>query len=252
MVATLSGAIESAIAGARFPERGIFLELFGGTGPVTRALRRFGFAAVSIDLTRDKIDVCNPRVVQYIKRLIDNNVVGGIMFETPCSSWSNACRPMIRSRSHIWGFDNLTSTQRSKVHLGNLTLRRTIYLIKACIAARVPVCLENPQSSLMWHAPGMNALLRSPSAHTHTVCMCAYGARWRKATTIASWCSDMRDLSQHMCHGRRGMCDYSRGRHIQLSGRDPAGVLWTSIASVYPKKLAQQLATLLAVNAVRK
>ena len=82
----------------------IFLELFSGIGSVASALRNRGYAAVAFDIHESPMyDLCNRYVLPVVKDWICNGLAAGIWFGTPCTTWSQACRPAVRDRLHIWG-----------------------------------------------------------------------------------------------------------------------------------------------------
>ena len=103
---------------------------------------------------------------------------------------------------------------------------------------RVPTCGKLVISSL-WEA--------ETSVQKITCHQCAFGTRWRKATSFL--CGNMapEDLTKlsKTCGGRR-TCVFTGKPHIVLQGSAPnTGVRWTAIAAAYPTKLCRVLASLL-------
>lgn len=60
----------------------------------------------------------------------------------------------------IFGFPELSGAQREKVGIGNATMRATARIVRCAIACRVPVFLENPNSSMIWQAPPIKRLIQ--------------------------------------------------------------------------------------------
>ena len=80
--------------------------------------------------------------------------------------------------------------------------------------------------------------------------MCAFGTRWRKATRLLAWNVSLDSLSNRMCHGRKGICQFTGKPHIVLSGADPVSKRnWTSLAGKYPEPMGRTVATALALAA---
>ena len=77
----------------------------------------------------------------------------------------------------------MTLRERARIDEGNRALDATIRLTAVCNHFGVPFALENPTSSYMWKDPLLSqALERATKVLLH---QCAFGAAWRKATTIA-------------------------------------------------------------------
>ena len=60
----------------------------------------------------------------------------------------------------IFSFPELSRAQREKVGIGNDTMRATARIVRCAIACRVPVSLENPNSSMIWQAPPLKRLIQ--------------------------------------------------------------------------------------------
>ena len=232
---------------------GIFLELFAGVGEVATYLRRKGEAAIAIDLyDQFRLDLTRADVLVFLRKKIKNGHVSGIHFGTPCTSWSTARfgkpgRPggPVRTTAEPFGVDPNTLTEKDKDVLqnGNATFLATLRLIRTCIQAKIPCTLENPASSIMWHAAPLLRLLNHHAASMSVFDMCAYGALWRKRTKIAGWFVDLSALGE-MCHARKGICCFTGNKHIHLRGCYN-GNSWTKIAQQYPPRVAAEIAAAL-------
>lgn len=245
--ATLLADFEAAIARAKF-KHGCFLELFSGAGEVARSLRSLGYACLEFDIAKGPAyDLCRPSVQRFLRALLGQGHVLGVWFGTPCTSWSIACRPALRSRAAIWGLprESLAPHRLPTLDTGNQTLLVTCGLIRACLKFKVPCMLENPASSLLFHAPPMQSLLSHEQCVQQVCTLCAYGAKWRKLTRVAAWNVASNPFSRQ-CSGRQGKCSFTSRHHVRLSGNAPGGIPWSRIAGAYPARFGREAAGALA------
>ena len=143
------------------------------------------------------------------------------------------------------GMAGLTPSECARLLTGNATFYFTCRIIRLCLKRNVPVILENPSSSIMWHARALSALIKSGIASVCDLDQCQYGTPWRKRTRFAAWCVGPLDSIARLCSGKRGLCSRTGQRHIILSGQSPFGCTYTSLAAAYPCRLRNQLAKLL-------
>ena len=65
----------------------IFLELFGGTGRVSKALSQKGYGAINFEISEGgEFDLLDSRVVNLIEGWIKGGCIAGFILETPCTS----------------------------------------------------------------------------------------------------------------------------------------------------------------------
>ena len=127
---------------------------------------------------------------------------------------------------------------------------QTIRVIQLCLQYCIPVGLENPRSSMMWHVPQLAALKLQGSFKAIQVDFCFFGTRWQKPTTCWLWnvlavphsvgrmkCkkqSALNDKQERIC-----ICKFSGQPHILLSGSSGARGFRTKLAEAYPYGLAR-------------
>ena len=222
--------------------------MLAGHSEISKNLRKLGFACVAFEINLGaQYNLLRRDIGKLIRTWLGGGQVLGVWLGTPCTSWSIACRPALRDKQNIWGFAEVPEHRRDTLVLGNRTLRFSCSIIRICIRNRIPCILENPDSSLMFHSPPMIALRRSPAATEARLCMCKFGTPWRKATRLVGWHVNLNSFSNSMCHGRKGVCEFSNRHHIVLQGRDPnSGRTWTSLAGAYPARFARAAALSLA------
>ena len=150
-----------------------------------------------------------------------------------------------RSRAAIWGHCDLPHRRAQRLRLGNQIFRAAVSFIKCCVANRVAVIGENPQSSLAWQTPQMRRLMSLDCSRAVVTDQCQHGTRWKKATRFASWFagSPPSDL-EWRCKPRGNICSRTSLPHVMLRGNVPgSGKSWTSQAEGYPARLSTLLAS---------
>jgi hypothetical protein len=222
------------------------LELFSGKGVVADSARKLGCPALAFDLlSGDLFDLRNRAVRRAIYRWARLGLIGGVWFGTPCSSFSVARRPAVRSAERPWGLSGLPPHRQEVCKLGNELASITANFVRFLRPLGIPCALENPQSSLLWKLPPFKTLLSRLDCESSVCCQCSFGARWRKATRVAAWGASTHAFKQ-MCHSKTTICDFTLKPHIILSGNDPvSSKKWTALASSYPPRFGNAAASLL-------
>ena len=127
-------------------------------------------------------------------------------------------------------------------------MRNTLRIIKVCQTSSIPFIFEHPTGSFAFKTPEWKQVLANPKCDSAQVHLCAFGARWRKATKLVLYNLDRSRLEwiqSRLCHGRH-LCDFSLKPHVILKGKDPAGISWTRRAQEYPTRFCNLIASLLA------
>ena len=138
----------------------------------------------------------------------------------------------------------LSSSDRLKLERGNILLRKTAILARACVKANIPFTIENPHSSRVWLTKEITRLEALGATH-QVVHYCQYNKPWKKATTFFGWNIPRFDFKT--CKGSHGICSATLSKHVILQGRNRDGVFRTLIAQPYPSKLVQHMASQLAL-----
>ena len=233
----------------------LYLDLFGGTGGVSRALAKLGFRSVIWDTQQGpEYNMLLPGVEKRLKKLIRSGRVRGICFATPCTSFSLARNRTnnIRSKEHPWGNPwprkPISSHDAESLDVGNKLMRMTIRLVHVCLRCNVPFCFENPAFCRTFDLPEWQALIRRDGVHEVVFDQCSCGTRWKKPTRLVFGCIDPTDLGLFdgtRCHGKK-VCDFSHKPHIQLTGSSASGVPMTRLAQEYPKRMAMKIAKIIS------
>ena len=194
---------------------------------------------LSFDITNGpEYDLLRPAVQSLILGWIRGGCVLGAWLGTPCTTFSRARHPALRTNTALWGKKGLSSSDSAKVRVGNACLRFSLSVIRLGLVLLVPVFLENPATSMIFSIPTMCRYAKAAS-HNFVTDYCQHGARWRKRTRVLAWNAVESEALHRQCSGRGGLCSSSGKHHIVLRGQDPVSRrLWTSIAQPYPDRFA--------------
>ena len=113
-------------------------------------------------------------------------------------------------------------------------------VFRVCVKQATPVALENPATSLLWQVPQYVSLARSEEVKCMEADYCLYGMPWRERTRFMYARFDLTPAACR-CSSRKGMCDRTGKRHVQLRGAQ-GGKLLTKLAEPYPAPLSRLLA----------
>jgi len=157
----------------------LFLDIFGGTAGVARAVSQRGPAAYVFDLVY-QFDILLPKNLDALLRLLAGGRVKGVCLASPCDTFSAARRAprwssypsALRSKECIYGLPNLTERESFLCERGNHLMEVTARLLRACNRLQVPWVLENPESSLLWHAPPIQRLASHRAVLSTTLHQC--------------------------------------------------------------------------------
>ena len=116
----------------------MILECFAGEGSVAKALRKLGYAVITFEIDDGpEFDLTKATVQNMIGGWIRGGCVLGILFGTPCSSWSSARRGVpgtpggpMRTKLYPMGLPNLSPADQHRVTIGNRTLLATLQIIR--------------------------------------------------------------------------------------------------------------------------
>ena len=178
---------------------------------------------------------CAQELVGWIRR----KIVHGVMVAFPCTTWSRARWPALRTSEYLLGKPHLNESERAQVELGNKTFGFTCRIVKAAISSLTPCLCENPVASMAWSAlPMKDLVLQGVAMNTD---FCQYGARWRKRTKLVGWnMVSQHGGLDHLCSAGV-VCSLSGLPHVVLRGKQGI-VNWTKISQAYPTRLARLLA----------
>ena len=124
------------------------MDLFSGSGGLSRACRRLGVPSRCWDLAAgEQYDLTKPRVLRTVIEEIRCGRVLAVALWPPCGSFGPAGnrRKAIRSAESAWGLDAAALTDREalRIQVGNDTMKAAFTVIRALQRYQVPWMLEH-------------------------------------------------------------------------------------------------------------
>eukprot|EP00435_Cladocopium_sp_Y103_P035124 s3074_g9.t1 len=155
-----------------------FIEVCGGSGVLSDEMSRRGFVVgpiIDISYSR-QYDLISDRVFSWLLFLIQHRRVRSVAIEPPCTSFSPAAFPAVRSYRQPRGF----CQQNPKVWVGNRLAFRGLALLWAALYAEVFGLLETPRRSKMAWLREWLYLLTLPGIREVSTASCAFGSPHQK------------------------------------------------------------------------
>ena len=243
--------------------RPFVVEVFAGSGRLTRAFRSLGCDAWAIDwkggrLARETpafltLDLTIPADQKFCFRLFEHPLIAFVHFAPPWGTCSRAREirlrdvpgggpPPLRSEEHPLGLPDLHRDHPHEVC--RVQAANSLYsFVASCIAVLnvrdIPWSVENPANSLLWYIPELVNIAAAPEVDRVEFQLCAYqGARPR-------WTCLLHRPGGSLA-GLRATCPgVSTSHQHEPWGRTASGKLATSLETVYPEQLCQKLAKLM-------
>ena len=152
------------------PRGGALLELYAGCAAVTAAAADRGLRiAVPCEIQGGRhFDLQDRRVQSEIVRWLRCGLVWAVWLGTPCTGWSQA---------------RTTSTSPpASAECAKFTVR----VLRLCARLGIHMGLENPASSQLFKLPTIQRALALIPCTAVSFHMCAFGAVWKKPTTVVT------------------------------------------------------------------
>ena len=224
------------------------IDLFGGSGGVTRAVQGFGFAALLVTLEAGPhFDILDDGTYHMLRGWISSNQVSALFSHAPCEGYSRARRApawsrfphMLRSNQHPRGLPSLADRDQQTLDRSNAIGDRACALIRLAVARGIPVGEENPRTSFLWDQDNRQDLLAAASDNV-VVDFCTFGRPFRARTRIVFWNCRAPTLHNKMCKQRGALCSFSGKPHLALTGV-AGGQFRTRLKQEYPAKLSREI-----------
>jgi hypothetical protein len=231
------------------------LEVFAGSGRLTRALRRAG---LQMDCPIDTLqtgtyepahDLLNEAVFEWLLDRCRHKVYIYVHFGLPCSSWSALQR--LNGGTRRLDLPEGSGDRISELE-GNLLARRTVALCNAVREAGGFYSIENPKSSYVWHYPPVAELAARDFEVSFDQCEYGLGPpggkdtagqagfRIKKATSIVTNLEVLKGLERCCSHEHQ---------HFRCRGKVKLSTGWTDVAKmagIYPDNLCKIWASWIA------
>ena len=205
-----------------------FCEICGGSGVVSAAASKRGLSVCPpIELSDSPhFNVESPRLMEWICYMLQTGKIKSIMCEPPCTTFSPAAHPCVRSYKEPLGFDR----RCPKTRLGNLLAFRCFILMIVAKHHGRPSLLEQPfLSKMAWLS--IWRFLRDQGFIETSIASCAFGSPHLKKFRLLSYGLDGSRLSVQ-CQGGHD--------HLRIEGA------LTKASAVYVPRLADRFAAVFA------
>ena len=201
-----------------------FVEIFGGSGVLSKAVVQMGFSSCTpIDLSNSPHhDIGNYKLVDWIFQMIKEKRFRSLACEPPCTTFSPAQHPASRSYRCPLGFDR----KEPKTYLGNLLAFRSFAILWFAWRCGTPSLLETPfLSKLAWLTTW--AFLKKLGFEEAVLNSCALGSIHKKPFRLLGYGLDM-EMLRIPCPGGHS--------HVRIEGK------LTKASAVYHPGVAHRIA----------
>eukprot|EP00972_Heterocapsa_arctica_P026671 3926262-Heterocapsa_arctica.AAC.1 len=124
-------------------------------------------------------DLRSSRIVEWVLFLVRERRVWMVHVGPPCTTFSIARKPALRSKERPLGFTPL----EEKTIEGNVLLYRCLLILLAVwLEGFGPGSFEHPDSAFSWSLPVVGNLFSKRGCGIIRLAMCAFGAPYRKNT----------------------------------------------------------------------
>ena len=208
-------------------QRGLFLEVFAGTGRLTAAVRALSGACLEPVELKDggHFDMRRRTSQLVVLSWLKSGRVTYIHLGTPCTVFSRA-RHGIRD----------TERAREKERVGLELALFSAEIIEVCNRYGVKWSLENPRNSRLYDVPVLSQLLRRSGVIRVDLDFCRFGEPYKKPTSIFTNFSAL-SVMQRSCNHRRHQTVLRGSQVVTLQGKR-VSVPKTQAAGAYPLQLA--------------
>ena len=199
-----------------------FVEICGGAGVVSQAASSLGMVVAPVlDLSESPhYDLRGLRFLEWVIHMIESGRFASFLVEPPCTSFSVAAHPSVRSYEEPLGF---CRTEKKTLH-GNTLAFRSFVLLKVGRRKMRPCGLEQPRRSKMaWLSFWIS--LRELGFFDSIIASCQFGSPHKKEFQFLLFLLDRLDVR---CPGGH--------EHLKVEGK------WTKGSAVYVPGLALHVA----------
>ena len=168
-----------------------FVKIFGGAGVVSKAAAELGLVvAPCLDLSESShYDLRGSRLLEWCIYMIEESLFESFLLEPPCTSFSPAAHPAVRSYDVPLGFDR----RNPKTLHGNILAFRSFVLLKVGRRKKRPCGLEQPRLSKMAWTSFWSSLL-DLGFEESIIASCQFGASTEKSSASCYTCLMRKDL----------------------------------------------------------
>ena len=201
-----------------------FVEICGGVGAVSEAMTQLGaVVAPVLDLSRSRqYNIKSTRMLEWIFYMIEENRFASLLLAPPCTSFSPAAHPAVRSYQQPLGFNR----KHPKVLHGNGLAFRSMLVCRHAKRHRRPTGLEQPRLSKMaWLTSWL--WLKKIGMEEAVIAACQFNSIHKKEFRLLCYELDVKRLDRR-CQGGHA--------HVRIEGR------YTKASAIYTPEMAMHLA----------
>ena len=186
-----------------------------------------------------------PSTRRRILRMMYTGNCLGILAAPPCTTYSIAQRPALRSADHLEGKPGLDERGQQRVSTADRLTKWLADILSIASSLKIPWMIENPQTSLLWSMPWIRSLAKADTVQTVVLDQCSYGVPWKKPTRLlASRLTALEKLGRRCRpYGVPRRCSHTDRPHVILSGQSQ-GKCKTSHAAAFPEEMCSELANI--------
>ena len=183
-----------------------FVEICGGAGKITSAMASFGFVCAPVlDLSESRhYDLASLRLLEWAIYMIEEDRFRSFFVEPPCTTFSPAAHPAVRSYREPLGFDR---TNPKTLH-GNTLAFRALVLLRVGRRCRRPCGLEQSRLSKMCWLTFWKTLLSCGFSEA-VIASCMFKSIHRKEFRLLCYLLDTEFLDVRCCGGHA---------HVRIQG----------------------------------
>ena len=209
-------------------QRGVFWEIFSGSGHLSQASRAAGLGTLPpIDIKKGPAyDLIRRSTQNLIKQLILEENVSVLHMGTPCAVFSTARHNI---KNHV--------RARARERVGCELAFFSAELARFCHSRGIQWSIENPASSRLWQFPAIEELFLLPGVKRVFFPYCQCGTKYKKPTMLLTNCELLEALSRSCTH--RQHTTVLRGRKQHQQGGSVQWCNATELAGVYPPQLCR-------------
>ena len=183
-----------------------FVEICGGAGKITSAMSSFGFVCAPVlDLSASRhYDLASLRLLEWTIYMIEGNRFKSFFIEPPCTTFSPAAHPAVRSYREPLGFDR----SNPKTLHGNILAFRALVLLRVGRRCFRPCGLEQSRLSKMCWLTFWRTLLSCGFSEA-VIASCMFQSIHRKEFRLLCYLLDTDFLDVRCCGGHT---------HVRIEG----------------------------------
>ena len=201
-----------------------FMEICGGSGRVSGFVASAGYVTGPvIDIERSpEYDLQETRVLEWILYMLQEGRLSNVMVQPPCTTFSGAAHPCLRSYRRPEGFDR----RFPRTRVGNRLAFAALVILWCAWRVGAGALIEQPRTSKMRWLKAWRYLSTLPGVEENWLASCAYGAPFRKEFGLIGCGVDLASIHRRCPRNHK---------HIVIQGSltKASAVYWPEVAEAF-------------------